>query len=344
VDRYDEALDALRHAEQAALAEAEPRQLAHLWTLRGNLHFPRGELEECRAAHERALEFAGQAGSPEDIARALGGLGDALFQRGRMRTAHDHFRRCVELCEQHGFASLRLAYLPMLASTQAYSHEFADAIAICTEAAESSRRLGDLRAELLASTVHCGLEFYRARHAIAFECSARSLALARELGARRFEAEALVLHGLALLGLQRRQEARAALDDGAALARAAAATYCGPWALAALALASDDPRERRCLLEEGAALLARGCVSHNHFEFHLLAIEVSLREGDHAAALGYAAALEAYASEEPLPWVSLVVARARALSRGEDRDTVLEAARRMQFEWLVPALLQPAAS
>jgi tetratricopeptide (TPR) repeat protein len=344
MDRYEDALDALRHAEQAALAEADPRRLAHLWTLRGNLHFPRGELDECLAAHERALEFAGQAGSPEDIARALGGLGDALYQRGRMRTAHDHFRRCVELCEQHGFASLRLAYLPMLASTQAYSHEFADAIAICTEAAESSRRLGDLRAELLASTVHCGLEFYRARHAIAFECSARSLALARELGARRFEAEALVLHGLALLGLQRRQEARAALDDGAALARAAAATYCGPWALAALALASDDPRERRCLLEEGAALLARGCVSHNHFEFHLLAIEVSLREGDHAAALGYAAALEAYASEEPLPWVSLVVARARALSRGEDRDTVLEAARRMQFEWLVPALLQPAAS
>ena len=46
MDRYEEALDALRHAEQAALAEADPRQLAHLWTLRGNMHFPRGELDE----------------------------------------------------------------------------------------------------------------------------------------------------------------------------------------------------------------------------------------------------------------------------------------------------------
>jgi hypothetical protein len=153
-----------------------------------------------------------------------------------------------------------------------------------------------------------------------------------------------VLHGLALLGLQRRKEARATLDAAAALSRVAAPTYCGPWAVAALALATDDTQDSRRLLEEGAALLARGCVSHNHFEFHLLAIEVSLRDGDHAEALRYAAALEAYAGEEPLPWVSVVVARARVLAGGEDREAVLDAARRLEFELLVPALLQPAAS
>jgi len=38
-----------------------------------------------------------------------------------------------------------------------------------------------------------------------------------------------------------------------------------------------------------------------------------------------------------------VIARARALTAG-DRAAVLENARRMQFEMLVPALLQPAES
>ncbi len=130
VDRYDEALAALAHAEQAAMAGADPRTLAQLWTLRGNLHFPRGELNECLDAHSRALAYASQADSPEDIARSLGGLGDAQYQRGRMRTAHAEFDRCVALCEQHGFAGLRLSYLPMVASTQAYLGCFAEALEI----------------------------------------------------------------------------------------------------------------------------------------------------------------------------------------------------------------------
>ncbi len=343
MDRYEEALDALRHAEQAALAEADPRQLAHLWTLRGNLHFPRGELDECLAAHERALEFAGQAGSPEDIARALGGLGDAQYQRGRMRTAHAHFRKCVDLCEQHGLTSLRLSYVPMLAATQAYAGDLAGAIGIATKAAAAARRLGDLRAELLASSIHGSLEVYRARYAVALECSTRSVQLARELGARRFEAEALALSGLALNGLQRREDARAVLQDAVELARVAAPTYCGPWALGAMAMATDEPLALRRLLDEGEALLARGCVSHNHLEFRLLATEVSLRTGDRDGALHHAQALEAYTRQEPLPWADLVIARARALTAG-DRAAVLETARRMQFEMLVPALLQPAES
>ena len=352
MDRYEEALDALRHAEQAALAEGDPRRLAHLWTLRGNLHFPRGELDQCLAAHEQALKFAGQAGSPEDIARALGGLGDAQYQRGRMRTAHAQFRRCVDLCEQHGLASLRLSYLPMLAVTQAYAGDFTGAIAIGTEAADTARRLGDLRAELLASSILGSIEIYRGQSAVALERGTRSVALARELGARRFEAEALVLNGLALLGLSRHEEARSILGAAVSLSRVAAPTYCGPWALGALALATDDLPVSRRLLVEGEALLAAGCVSHNHLEFPLFAIEVSLRAGNHAEALRYAADLEAYTRDEPLPWADLIVARARVLASGAGRApdarpdpaAVLESARRMQFEMLVPALLQPAAS
>ena len=107
-----------------------------------------------------------------------------------------------------------------------------------------------------------------------------------------------------------------------------------------LALATDDLRASRRLLDEGEALLARGCVSHNHLEFPLFAIEVSLRAGDHAEALRHAAELEAYTRAEPLPWVDA----GAASDSHPDLSAVLETAQRMQFEMLGRVLLQPAAS
>jgi tetratricopeptide (TPR) repeat protein len=348
LDRYDDALAALDQAEQGAVDGAEPQRLAQLWTLRGNLHFPRGELDACLHAHQRALEFAERARSPEDVARALGGLGDAQYQRGRMRTAHGHFQHCIALCDEHGIAGLRLAYLPMLAVTHYYLADFSTARAICDQVAVSAARAGDLRAELLAHSSQASITYYRAEYAASVDFSARSLARARELGARRFEAEASVQHGLALSGLGRREEALSVLEGAVALSRVAAPTYCGPWALAALASVCEDEAISRALLAEGESLLARDSVSHNHLEYRMHAIDVSLRFDDPAAALHHAAALEEYTREEPLPWAELVVARARALVRaresGLDAGTVgvlreaLEAIQRIGFHSQADAL------
>jgi tetratricopeptide (TPR) repeat protein len=82
LDRYDEALEALERAEAVLAGHERPELLARVWTLRGNIHFPRGEIEECLVAHENALSWARRAGSPVDEARAFGGIGDALYQRG----------------------------------------------------------------------------------------------------------------------------------------------------------------------------------------------------------------------------------------------------------------------
>ena len=349
VDRYDEALAALAHAEQAAMAGADPRTMAQLWTLRGNLHFPRGELNECLDAHSRALAYASQADSPEDIARSLGGLGDAQYQRGRMRTAHTEFNRCVALCEQHGFAGLRLSYLPMVASTQAYLGGFVEALEISARCEAEAAKAGDLRAQLVSNSVRGSVEVYRANYREALAAGDRGIALAREIGARRFEAEGQVLRGLAMLGLGDRNVAQATLADAVALARTAARTYCGPWALASLALASEDAGVCRALLDEGEQWLAAGCVSHNYFEFYRHAIEVSWRFGDRARASRYADALDAYTQQERLPWADLVMRWGRALARVErsapDRtlrdelDDVLAQARLMQFNELARQLV-----
>jgi hypothetical protein len=91
--------------------------------------------------------------------------------------------------------------------------------------------------------------------------------------------------------------------------------YLGPSILAVLAMAHEAPDKRRSLLDEGAAMLAQGCVSHNHLVFHREAIEVALDMGDWAAAGRYADRLEDYTSPEPLPWSSLFSTRGRLLAR-----------------------------
>ena len=341
VDRYDEALAALGHAEKAALAETDPRLMAQLWTLRGNLHFPRGELAACLGAHGRALEYAREAAAPEDIARALGGLGDAQYQRGRMLTAKTEFSRCVELCEQHGFAGLRLSYLPMLATAEAFLGNFESALEISGRSEAAAAQAGDLRTQLLTQSLRASVEVYRANYQQALSASERSVSLAREIGARRFEAEALILRGLAQRGLRDFALAHDSLATGVAIAREGARTYCGPWALASLALATDDPAHSLALLDEGERWLADGCVSHNYLEFYRHAIEVALRCRDWSRAERYADALESYTREERLPWADLVMASGRTLARAgrskggaiehAHRATLLAQARHMQF-------------
>jgi tetratricopeptide (TPR) repeat protein len=324
-DRYEEALSALTHAERAAAADDDPKLLAQLWTLRGNLHFPRGEIDACLAAHERAREYAQRSGSPEDLARSLGGLGDAQYQRGHMQTARRLFAECVALSEQHGLAGLRLAYLPMLAVAAGYMGEYASALQVAEEAIATARRIGDPRAELLGLSIRGNFQIARGEYADAEQACARSVELAHSIGARRFEAEALALRALALSHLNRRDDALPLATRAAELAREVCPTYCGPWACAVLASMTDDPAACRALLDEGERLLEAGCVSHNHLDYRPIAIDVCLRHGETAAALHHADALERYTADEPLAPSSFHVERARLLvqARGSQRDPTL---------------------
>ncbi len=81
-----------------------------------------------------------------------------------------------------------------------------------------------------------------------------------------------------------------------------------------MALASPEPEVKRAALEEGARLLAEGCVGHNYFAFYDDAMEVAMQDGDWPALERYARALEAYTESEPLPLCRFHIARARALA------------------------------
>jgi hypothetical protein len=139
--------------------------------------------------------------------------------------------------------------------------------------------------------------------------------LARQLGARRFEAQGLELQARILLDIGNRAQAAHMLREALAMCKEAGTQFCGPKVASALSRAVEDPTERVALLAEGKQMLDRGAVGHNHLWFYRDAIEALLSAGDGTGALGYVAALEDYTRAEPLPWSDLFAARGRTLAR-----------------------------
>ena len=128
-------------------------ELARLHHLRGNIFFPLGNIDGCREEHERGLDYARRSGSPEAEARALGGLADAAYAQGKMRTAFDYFSRCVALCQQHGFGRIEVANRSMVGFSRIYLNEARQANEDGDAAARAAALVGQPRAELLGETM-----------------------------------------------------------------------------------------------------------------------------------------------------------------------------------------------
>ncbi len=330
VKRVTEDLDGafadLERAEAAARRLNLNEQLARIHFLRGNLHFPRSEIEACLVEHQKSLEFAQAAGSAELEAAALGGLGDAEYVRGHMLSAGRYFERCIELCRRHGFGRIEVASLPMVAIARFYAGELDEAHADALAAVAAAQRVGHQRAEMIA----CHTVFITAMaqndRDMARSHVDRGLVLSRQLGARRFEAEGLGFLAELLHAEGRAVEALAAIRLGVEISRETGTSYMGPTLLGALAYLATGPAERRAALAEGEQLLAGGSVSHNYYWFYQYAIETALESEEWSEAERYAAALEAYTRAEPTPWAAILVGRGRALAaigRGQrDRNTI----------------------
>ncbi len=317
----DEALELLDHAQDTAERRDMVNELARLHHLRGNIFFPMGNIEGCRKEHERGLEYAIRSGSPEAEARSLGGLADAAYAQGKMRTAYEYFSRCVRLCGEHGLGRIEVANRSMVGFSRIYLGEPRQAREDGDAAARLAALVGQPRAELLGETAGV----YACYELGAYEAMTgyleRAMRLARQLRARRFEAQGLEMQARLCLDTGRRGEAEAMLREALAICRDAGTQFCGPKVTSALSRAVEDPKERTSLLAEGKAMLARGTVGHNHLWFNRDAIESLLSSGDAEGALEYVSALEQYTHAEPLSWADVFAARGRILAaalRGAD--------------------------
>ncbi len=338
----------LEQAERAASALGLRSELARIHYLRGNLCFPRGDIDGCLREHGRSLELSRALGDAEQEAAALGGLGDAEYMRGRMISAHDRLDACVRLARRHGFGRTEVANLAQIAHTKLYVRPCQEAVDAARQAAAAAARVGHHRAELNARLAAFFALFTQGELAACRDEVARTQDLVRRLGAWRFEPSCLRLLGLCALLDGQRQEALALLREAVEISRRTGLAFEGPRVLGALALVSDAPAERAAALAEGEAIIRGGCVGHNPLGFYPDAIEVSLGQGDLAEAERYAAALEDFTRPEPLPWADFHTAMGRALvalGRGR-RDAGLAAelgrliseARRLEYHLALPAL------
>ena len=314
IDRVEQALEILERAQGPAEAGNLASELAQLHYLRGNLYFPKGEFDKCLVEHESGLKWAREAGSQESEARSLGGLADAAYLTGRMRTAHLRFAECVEVSRQQEFATVYVANEAMIGWTGIYIDPLDKFLDSGRHAAQLAAELNHPRAGAIARDYVGYALIELEQFDEASEELKRGLEAANNTQAARFEP--LGLWGLGKIANKKGNRAQAVEIGEKALriCRDTAMGYLGPTILGFLAGVADDVKAQRRYLTEAEELLASGCVSHNYFFVYRDAMEACLSTQDWDAAEKHANALETYTSPEPLPWSEFLIARGRALA------------------------------
>ena len=321
--RAMQALDQAQGLAERLGLEVERSRIHHM---RGNLHFAQGDVSACEAQHQLALACARQCGSAECEAQALSGMGDAHYAQGRMFTALALFRRCVQMCEEHGLIRIEIPNRCMVAFCLLFCEEIKAATQEAERASADAQRIGLVPNRIFAWVSLAQTQLEAGRFDDLERICLALLPLARQAGHRRFEINGLDLLARVRLRQGRRDEAlqhaRAAFD----LARQTGLGFAGAWLCGLLARAASGPQERLQALQDGEELLKQPSLAHNHLWFYRDAIEACVDGGDGDRALRYADALEAFVSAEPLPWALLVAARGRALvdlARGADKPAAL---------------------
>src|SRR5574337_1285966 len=314
VDRATEGLEQLALAEPLAIGPAMALERSRLHHLRGNLCFGLGRIDDCLREHQAALASAIECGSEEAEANALGGLGDAYYLRGRLRSAHDQFGRCVELARRGGFGRIEVANLHMVGWTAHALNRFRQALEVSDECLRLARAVSHRRVEMIARA----LVIYIGGWILGDVAEARrqleiAMPLVSSLGAARFEGQARTYHAQIVLREGDRAHARILAHDALAFCRRHGMAFFGPVALGLAARLSDDPGECAACNAEALALLDAGSISHSHLEYYSHAIEGALERAAWAEAEQYCDRLARYTAEEPLELTEFQIARGRVL-------------------------------
>jgi len=349
VEAHDELQRVLAGAEEIARNIDAWPELAIIDQLRGGMYFFQGEDEKCLAACNNSLDCARKTDTPEVVARALSGLADAMYCRGRFSSANRYYSECIDFSRQHGLGRVLAANLSMRGYTFRYRNDPDSALKDYRESLDLAVRTRHLRAESVA----CYAGLYLAEMGEHEEGEAllrRGLALSESLGSGLLQGAALTALSRLILNIGERDEALALARDSIVLLRNSESgmAFRGASALGALALATDDDDERRAALAEGRALLQSGSMGHNHFNFCEDGMDSCLRAGEWDEVEWFARHLQEYTREESLPYSELLIARARALAafgRGERGDGIAarlarlrEQATAVKLLFQVPAL------
>jgi class 3 adenylate cyclase/tetratricopeptide (TPR) repeat protein len=347
-DRHAAALDVLAKAQRSATSLGLEADLAHIHYLRGNVFFPLGKIQGCLEEHEISLRLARQVNGTEAEALALGGLGDAHYLNGRMRTAFAQFHDCILICREHGYRRIEVANRHMMGWSRIHLMELSDALEDAHSCIEMAVEVSHRRAELLALMLVGSVETERGNIAEAENVLERAIGLARQLSARNFEAQSLMDFSRLELARGRRAQALELAEHAANRVRDVGMMFLGPSVLACWAMANGVSRASNEALEEAERILDAGCVGHNQSWFARFAIDYAIETGDWDALARYTARLKDFTSAEPLELTDFMVRRGQALAawgKGQRDDQLMreltalrEEAERTGFRTLLPGI------
>jgi len=337
IETHEELFETLREAEELANANGLIYELACIYQIRAGVYFFKGENESCLQASKTSLKFAREAGSPEIEARALSGLGDAEYSRGRYISAHDYFNECVDLARKHGLGRIIAANMSMQSFLLIWLGDLESAGKEYNEALNWAVKTQNLRAEMINQVGGAYYWVNAGELDKAEQCLLRSQYLSRRLGSQLIEGVCLQYLSRIKLIKDEKSEACKLANEAVKVLRESESgmTFRGPAALGILALTSDDQDLRKAYRAEAEELLAAGSVSHNYFNFYEDGMEAALREGEWDLVERYAQSLEDYTRDEPLPRCDFFIARGRALAahgRGNRDEATMTELKRLYDE------------
>ena len=318
IEDHELLLQELDEAEALATRNDLELELAIIKQLQSGVYFFQADYERCLAASEKSLEYARRADSPEVLARALSGVADAEYSRGRIGSAYEYFDQCIEIAQRHGLGRIIAANLSMRGIVKVHRYGYGRAREDIDEAMRLALQTKHLRAETIAC-YGARYEAERGNHAEAHRLLRRSLEICRQLGSR-------LLEGANLYSLARTQhyagepeQARATALEAISCLQSVPAgrTFRGASAYATLALVTEDPEEREQALAAAETILAEGCMGHNYFDCFEDSIGACINANDWDRAEHYAGRLEDYNRHQPSERARLVVAWVRLLGRVE---------------------------
>ena len=237
----------------------------------------------------------------------------------------------------------------MLGVTGSFALEFAQGQDIFDEALQTSLRIGNFRAEMLARAAVTYILIPQGQFDAALETAQAAYEVAMEYGVPAFAVASL--RHLAWAHLEAGDAPRAldTIEEAwQVIAEKHLEKFVGPLCLGILARSTTSAERRVWAMEEGLRILEAGSMGINHIFFHRDIMELGLAESDCDLVERMGRKLASFTQAEPLPWCQLVIDRANAIGRvrsgqsgskpAETLRAVRHRAEEAGFKILLPAI------
>ena len=272
VGRSEETARNLARAEPLAQRDIDRAKLHYQF---GNLHFLSGDSDEALKQHRDALRFARAAGSAEFECRALSGLADVHYMRGRMVSAHTQSEECVATARQHGLGYVVASNLPALGNMRYLSQGPAAARKIHETGVQEVVEANNPRAEMIIRYNLSAILLDGTEHEAALEQAELSLAACERIEAQIW----LPLMKSCRLRVHHRmgENVETEMVEVAKQAEEISPALGGPWVSGGLAWIAQDLDTAMQAMNRAEAIIGSGCVAHNQLWFYRDAIDSCLR-------------------------------------------------------------------